>query len=62
MTTEDDTCRMLKRIPLTDMFRIWKQQYLDAKHVGELPESIPNFYEKYGWTLREFIMARNIHI
>ena len=47
--TEDDTFRILKRIPFSEMYRLW-----------HLSTSMPNdpdvdqFFSQYGWTFLEY--------
>ena len=57
MKTEDDTFRILKRIPYEDIKRIRKQELIDIfieiSRGNKLESELDNF-EKYGWTREEY--------
>jgi hypothetical protein len=57
--TEDDTFRILKRIPINEMVRIISDEYTEISSANELLEI---FLNKHGWTLADYLNAFDEYI
>ena len=54
--TEDDTFRVLKRVPYRQMMYIWANSELfhDRKPYIECKEEVDSLFIEHGWTVREY--------
>ena len=54
--TEDDTFRVLKRVPYYQMMYIWSNSKLfrNEKTYTECKEEIDSLFIKHGWTVEEY--------
>lgn len=56
--TEDDTFRILKKIPFTEMLQILKDMgfvFMDEKHMSPV-------LDQYGWTFDEFLKEKKEYV